>query len=120
MVRSLTTSLAEERIKVVGTSNGGEAIALLKQHRFDIAVVDSLVKEAELACRCIRDCWHIPVVLMGSLRLADWERLQSLGVDGYISEPAGAAEVAARLRSVMRGRKQAPQEPGTEDGKHGT
>lgn len=115
MVRSLTVSLAEERMKVVGTSNEGEAIALMKQHRFDILVVDSLVKEAEAACRCIRDCWPIPVVLMGSLKLADWERLQSLGVDGYISEPAGAAEMAARLRAVVRGRKQASQEPRTED-----
>jgi len=103
MIRSLIASLAEERMKVGGTSNGGEAIALLKQHRFDIAVVDSLVKEAEPACRYVRDCWHIPVVLMGNLRLAYWERLQSLGVDGYISEPVGAAEVAARLRSVVRG-----------------
>lgn len=100
MIQRLTTSLAGEGIEVVHTK------ARLEPERFDLAVVDSSVEEADIACRYIKELGGIPVVLIVRERHADWERLQSLDSDGYIPERMGAAELAARLRAVVRRRSE--------------
>jgi len=100
MIQRLTTSLAGEGIEVVPTK------AQPKGERFDLAVVDSLSEEAETACQCIKELWGIPVVLIVKGRQVDWDRLQSLDIDGFIPEWMGAAELAARLRAVVRRRSE--------------
>ncbi|TET12672.1 MAG: hypothetical protein E3J81_10375 [Dehalococcoidia bacterium] len=106
IMQRVSTSLAGEGIDVVSTSDRPQAMALLKHERLDLAVVDALVEDVEASCRCIRELWGIPVVLIVRERQADWERLQSLDTDGYIPERAGAAELAARLRAVVRHRSE--------------
>jgi len=103
VTRRLTTSLAEEGIRVISASDGLDGMmALLKQGEFDLAVVDSLAEEAEAACRRINELRAIPLVLVVGKRETDWERLQSLGADGYVPENTGKAQLAARLRAVVR------------------
>ena len=96
MIQRLAASLAGEGIEVV------QPMALPKQESFDLAVVDGSVEDAEGACRHIKDIWGIPVVLIVREREADWQRLQSLDTNAYILEQVGAAELAARLRAVVR------------------
>lgn len=105
-MQRVSTSLAGEGIDVVSTSDRPQAMALLKHERLDLAVVDALAEDVEASCRCIRELWGIPVVLIVRERQADWERLQSLDTDGYIPERAGAAELAARLWAVVRHRSE--------------
>ena len=102
MVRRLTTPLAREGIEVVGFSKVPEAVALLRQERFDLAMVDSQIEEAGLVCHCISKLGCIPVVLVIRRTQADWRKLQSLDADGFIPDWAGQTELAARLRSVVR------------------
>ena len=65
VTRRLTTSLAEEGIRVISASDGLDGMmALLKQGEFDLAVVDSLAEEAEAACRRINELRAIPLVLV--------------------------------------------------------
>ena len=77
-------------------------LALEKQDGFDLAIVDSLSEKSEAACYHIREFWEMPLVLIVSQRQPDWERLQSLSADGYLPEEAKDAELAARLRAILR------------------
>ena len=107
VTRRLSTALAGEGIKVVSASDGLDGMmALLKQDEFDLAVVDSSVEGSETVCHNIKQLWGIPVVLMVKGKQTDWEKLQSLDSDAYIPEGIGAAELAARLRAVVRRRSQ--------------
>jgi len=99
-IQRLAASLAGEGIEVVSTK------ARPEEEGFDVAIVDGLVDEAGVICQRIKELWGIPVVLIVRGRQADWERLQSLNTDGYISKGMGAAELAARLRAVVRRRSE--------------
>ena len=96
-IRRLTVSLAREGIEVL--TGDPEAI---KQERFDVAVVDGLMKETEAVCCRIRELGDVPVLLMVSQKQADWGKLQSLDPDGYIPDGTVQAELGARLRAVVR------------------
>lgn len=64
--------------------------------------MDDLSEQAKAACHHIREFWKVPLVLMVAQQQADWERLESLGADGYLPEQARDAELAARLRAMLR------------------
>ena len=102
IIQGFIDSLVDEEIEVVGSSDKLEAAALLKQQNFDLAVVDSPVGD--------EDPWHfvsqisdIPVMLIVEEE-ANWDRLEQLEVDGYISEKAPGPLLAALLRTVVRRR----------------
>ncbi|MBA7486109.1 hypothetical protein ES707_21662 [subsurface metagenome] len=97
MIRWLTVPLAREAIEVLPAD-----LEAIKKERFDVAVVDGLMEEAETACCRIRELRDIPVLLMLSQRQADWGKLQSLDPDGYILYGTVQAELGARLRAVVR------------------
>ncbi len=101
-IERLSPFLAVEGIEASSTSDGLQAMALLKQEVFDLAAVDCLVDGAEAACSLIRKNSDIPVVLLVDRKQIDWESLESLGIDGYIPDGVGGAELVARLRAVMR------------------
>jgi len=102
MTRRLSASLAGDGIEVVGLSEIREAVALLEQERFDLAIVDSLIREAGMFCRCISELGRVPVVLMIREMQADWRKLQSLDADGFIPDWVGRTELTARLKAVVR------------------
>jgi DNA-binding response OmpR family regulator len=104
IIQRLSPSLARWGIEARSTSDGSQAMALLTQEKFDLAAVDGLVDGAEAACRSISECGDIPVVLIVSQQNADWERLESLDIDGYIPGGVDGDELAARLRAVVRRR----------------
>jgi DNA-binding NarL/FixJ family response regulator len=102
LIQGFIDSLVGEEIEVVGSSDKLEAAALLKQQNFDLAVVDSPAED--------EDPWHfvsqlsdIPVMLMVEEE-ANWDKLEQLDVDGYISEKAPGPLLAALLRAVVRRR----------------
>jgi len=98
MVRSLRTSLKQEGIDVMGTSDRIQLARLLRQGRYELAVVDSLTSIAELSC----DFYGAHVVLAVRKGQADWSAAQERDIYGYISVDAGASELAARLRAIAR------------------
>jgi DNA-binding response OmpR family regulator len=102
IIQGFIDSLVGEEIEVVGSSDELEAAALLKQQRFDLAVVDSPADD--------KDPWHfvsqisdIPVMLIVEEE-ANWDRLEQLEVDGYIPDKAPGPLLAALLRAVVRRR----------------
>jgi len=102
MIRMLTASLAGDGIEVVGLSEIREAETLLEQERFDLAIVDSLIREAGMFCRCISKLERVPVVLMIREMQADWTKLQSVDADGFIPDWVGQTELTTRLKAIVR------------------
>lgn len=102
MIRRLAIPLAREGIEVVGFSEVSDGVALLKRGRFDLAIVDGRIEKPGLVCHSISQLRCIPVVLMIKETQADWRKLQSLDADGFIPDWIGQAELAARLRSIVR------------------
>ena len=112
LIQGFIDSLVGEEIEVVGSSNKLEAAALLKQQNFDLAVVDSPAEDEDPWHFVSRHfaSWHfvsqlsdIPVMLIVEEE-ANWDRLEQLEVDGYISEKAPGPLLAALLRAVVHRR----------------
>ena len=112
LIQGFIDSLVGEEIEVVGSSDKLEAAALLKQQNFDLAVVDSPAEDEDPWHFVNRHfaSWHfvsqlsdIPVMLIVEEE-ANWDRLEQLEVDGYISERAPGPLLAALLRAVVRRR----------------
>ena len=112
LIQGFIDSLVDEEIEVVGSSDKLETAALLKQQKFDLAVVDSPAEDEDPWHFVSRHfvSWHfvsqlsdIPVMLIVEEE-ANWDRLEQLEVDGYISEKAPGPLLAALLRAVVRRR----------------
>ena len=101
-VQELVESILEEGSELVCLRGRNKAINQLKQRRFDLAVVDSSLKNAETICLSIRKYGVFPLVLVICEPEVNWHKLQSLGVDGYLSEGAGVDELRARLKATFR------------------
>ncbi len=102
MTKRLIFALAGSEVELVSPSEVLEVITLLKQDKFDLVVVDSLVKGAETTCRRISELGSVPIVLMIGQRQPNWKEMQSLDIDGYIPQGVNGVELAARLRAVLR------------------
>ena len=102
IIQGFIDSLVGEEIEVVGSSDKLEAVALLKQQKFDLAVVDSPMEDED-SWRFVSQLSDIPVMLIVEEE-TNWERLERLEVDGYIPEKAPRSVLAALLRAVVRRR----------------
>ena len=94
--------LIEEGIEAITVPKMPQAMAVMEMNSVDVAIVDGLVEGASEICRVIGRLVNIPVVLTVGDSQIEWERLQSLDIDGYLPEGAGDAEIVARLRAVVR------------------
>ena len=101
-VQGLVESILEEGSELVCLRGRNKAINQLKQRRFDLAVIDSSLKNVETICLSIRKYGAFPLVLVICEPEVNWPKLQSLGVDGYLSEGAGVDELRARLKATLR------------------
>ena len=100
--QKLTTSLNGKGFELTSLAKVPEVMAQLEQKRFDLVVVDSSVERAEAVCHSVDMCGHVPVMIMVRERLANWEKLDSLDVDGYLPNGVGSILLAARLQAVER------------------
>lgn len=87
-----------DRLKVMG-----------EIEHFDLAIVDSLAKDAEATCHCLDETGSVPLILVVRGKQADWMKLQSIDAYGYLSDGMGKEELVARMRAIMRRLK--PAEP---------
>ena len=100
--RKLASSLQGRGHILVSTSEVPELANLLAKERFDLAVVDSRMENAEKACRHLDELCAIPLVLMVREKQADWAQLLPIDVDGYLPEGVKGAELVARLQAIWR------------------
>jgi DNA-binding response OmpR family regulator len=79
---------------------------------FVLAIIDSRIKNAAPVCRSLREARDIPVALLIDAGNADWNRLQSMDVDCYLTETKDNNEMTARIRAILRRYTRKVQESG--------
>jgi two-component system OmpR family response regulator len=102
----LRRGLAEEGYAVDVTGEGGEAVWLAAEHDYDVIVLDVMLPDVDgfAVCRQLRnrDCGS-PVLMLTARDAVD-DRVRGLdaGADDYLTKPFTFAELAARLRALLR------------------
>lgn len=100
--------------RVLLASDGVEALDLIAAHPIDIVVTDVLMPRMdgrELVRRVRAGGTWVPIILLTQVD-ASYERVSALdeGADDYLSKPFDPAELASRIRAVLR-RSQGVSQP---------
>ena len=97
--------LRNEGLEVVHCANGSAAMALFRESRPDIVLLDVMLPGIDgiEVCRRIRAESGIPIVMLTAMgeeadRIAGLE----LGADEYLAKPFNPRELLARIRAVLR------------------
>lgn len=105
IVENLTALLKAEGYTVSAASGQKEALKLLEETSFDLALLDVSLKEGNgfSLCVAIKEKGNIPVIF---LTASDDEYSVvtglELGADDYVSKPFRPRELMSRMRSVLR------------------
>ena len=110
-VKLMKDLLGANGYDVETASSGEEALDLLERERPDLVLLDVMMPgmtgyEVCQRIRENRDTAFVPVVMVTSLDAAE-ERIRGVeaGTDDFLSRPINRAELLARVRSLVRIRK---------------
>ena len=105
-IRALLEKLPELEI-VAEASDGPEALRLIRQHRPDVALIESAMSGLngfEVAALVKKECPGVHVIVLSTF--ADEECLRQAldcGADGYLSMTASATELELAIKTVASG-----------------
>ncbi|MBB4684923.1 response regulator transcription factor [Amycolatopsis jiangsuensis] len=103
---AVAASLRFLGFEVTTGGTGAEALGLLRDRPFDLAVLDVMLPDTdgfEVLRRLRRDGCQVPVIFLTAKDTqADKVTGLSIGGDDYLTKPFGLEELAARIRSVLR------------------
>jgi two-component system, OmpR family, response regulator RegX3 len=106
----LEQALGREGFEVVTAGTAADGRARLGEARHDLVLLDVMLPDGDGRdlLREIRSTSRTPVVML-TARDAELERVLGLelGADDYVTKPFSAAELAARIRAVLRRADQA-------------
>lgn len=101
----ITYSLRRQGYTVTTATRGDEALALFKQNRFDLAVLDIMLPgmDGYHLCREIRATSAIPIIFL-SAKDTEVDKVVGLeiGADDYLAKPFGVRELLARIKALLR------------------
>lgn len=104
--RALKRVLASHGFAVEVAEDGDEALARLRTHIFDAAVLDLVMpgRDGMEVCRRLRADGNQLPILMLTARYAVPDRVAGLeaGADDYLVKPFANEELVARLRALLR------------------
>jgi two-component system KDP operon response regulator KdpE len=113
--RALRLSLAASGFAVQEARNGGEALTAVREHQFDLVLLDIHMPGicGVDACREIRGMSPNIGIIMVSVRDMEDDKVSALeaGADDYITKPFNLRELTARLRAVLRRNRHEKQQP---------
>ncbi len=108
IVTLLRYNLEREGFRVYSTGDGEEAVAMVKDYKPDIIVLDWMLPSMSGIEICKQLRWDqatkaIPIIML-SARGEEGDRIRGLdaGADDYIVKPFSPAELIARIRAVFR------------------
>jgi CheY-like chemotaxis protein len=105
--RVIELTFADEDVRVVAVSDGGEAIAMLDRTPPDIVLADVGMpgQNGYEVARHIRDTprlAHIPIVLLtGAFEPIDQAKVAEVGCDGVLAKPFEPQLVIARVKELL-------------------
>ncbi|QCS24037.1 PleD family two-component system response regulator [Rickettsia parkeri] len=107
-IKLLTAKLLKEYYTVLTANSGKEALAILKQEKIDIILLDVMMPEMDgcEVCKTIKtdpETTHIPVVMVTALSDID-DRVKGLeaGADEFLTKPINDTALFVRLKSLSR------------------
>jgi DNA-binding response OmpR family regulator len=103
-IARLNTCIDTADVDLIGLSRIPEAIKHIKQEKFDVILIDSLLEEAGTACQSIYEMACVPVALLVRETEANWQKLGFWEVDGFVREESTRSELVARIKAVSRRR----------------
>ncbi len=108
IVTLLRYNLEREGFRVYSTGDGEEAVAMVKDYRPDIIVLDWMLPSMSGVEICKQLRWNpdtksTPIIML-SARGEEGDRIRGLdaGADDYIVKPFSPAELIARIRAIFR------------------
>jgi two-component system KDP operon response regulator KdpE len=104
--KALRKSLAASGFAVEEARNGEEALSVVRQHPFDLVLLDVNMPGVGgmEACRKIRGLAPQTGIVMVTVRDTEDAKVEALeaGADDYITKPFLLRELTARLRAIVR------------------
>lgn len=113
IVNFVRAYLQREGYPVLEANDGEEALALWREHRPDLVVLDILMPRLDGLefCREVRRESRVPIIIL-SARSDEEDRVTGLelGADDYMVKPFSPRELVARVRSLLRRRRECAAE----------
>jgi DNA-binding response OmpR family regulator len=110
----LAEALQAEGFAVTVAPTGGEGIRLVSHERPDLVLLDIGLPDMDGrdVCRTLRAGGDVPIIML-TARGTETDRVVGLelGADDYIVKPFSVAELAARMRAVLRRSAQTAAQP---------
>ncbi|WP_248548209.1 MULTISPECIES: response regulator transcription factor [Paenibacillus] len=97
--------LSKEGMSTKEASTGHEALQLLKQHSFDLILLDVMMPDMDgwQVCKLVRETSSIPILML-TARSETKDKVRGLGIgaDDYLTKPFEPEELVARIYSLLR------------------
>ena len=110
--------LSEEGFRVLEAENGQQALALARQEKPDLILLDIMMPKMDgyEFLQAYRKEQSTPIILL-TARLEETDKVLGLelGADDYVTKPFGLRELEARIRAVLRRSEAAHPEKAEEE-----
>jgi len=97
--------LREDGYLVTTSNSGKEALALMAEQNFQLAILDIMMPlmDGFTLCKHIRETNNLPIIML-SARGSEEDKVEGLlsGADDYVVKPFGELELKARVKSQLR------------------
>ena len=105
IVKGLKFSLEQDGLTVDSAYDGEEALALIRENKYDIVLLDLMLPKMNgyEVCQEVRSFSDVPIVML-TAKSEDMDKILGLeyGADDYITKPFNPLELVARVKSNVR------------------
>jgi two-component system OmpR family response regulator len=105
IARMIKSYLEKEGMSVLLAGDGAKGMELVKRHQPDLIILDLMLPDRHglEVCRLLRQDGNIPIIML-TAKTQETDRVVGLemGADDYMAKPFSLAELAARIKAVLR------------------
>ncbi|MGC2168170.1 MAG: response regulator transcription factor [Acidimicrobiales bacterium] len=107
-IDALTVGLEREGFEVAIARDGQQGLTLFQNGHFDIVLLDLMLPKLSGldVCRSIRAASNVPIIIVSAKgEEVDMVLMLEIGADDYVTKPYRLRELVARIRAVLRRRR---------------
>ncbi|MBR1743258.1 MAG: response regulator transcription factor, partial [Lachnospiraceae bacterium] len=105
IVKGIRFSLEQDSMEVDCAYDGEEALALVRENKYDVILLDVMLPKFTgfEVCQQIRETSNVPIIML-TAKGDDMDKILGLeyGADDYITKPFNILEVKARIKALLR------------------